>query len=340
MQLSNSTLQTYKTCMRKWWLLYVRRLSTPPSRQVPTGVAELGTRVHLALEAHYGHDLDPISVLGLVYDWAIAEFPSFEPELTKEHSYAKVMVEGYLEWSAEEGIDVGLDIIATERIVEHQVELPSGRSVTLVGKLDQTIKRDVDNAILFRDWKTVGTLSKANGLIRDEQMRFYAMLQALTVRDTGEVAAGMLYTMLLRSKRTARAKGPFFKQIEVSYNREDHKSMWLRTIGVAENILDTEAKLSLGMDHRQAVYPTPGQHCEWSCPFVSICHLADDGSRFEDALSGNFVQGDPWAYYENDLIDRVLNAFERPAKAGIVNSIKPHQELGQEGCDPCITASP
>lgn len=312
--LSNSCAATFKQCRRQWWLTYVRHLVTRSDRVMPVGVAELGTRVHLALEAYYGYDLDPISVLGLVYDWAGMEHPDYEDELRKERGYAITMVSGYLDWAAEEGIDVGITVIATERIIRWPIELPrSGRSVTLVGKVDQQIRRDHDGAILMRDWKTVGTLTKADSLLRDEQMRFYAMLQSLEARERGEITAGMLYTMLLRSKRTARATPPFYRQVEVSYNRHDHNSTWLRVTGTAEDILDVTDRLERGYGHHEVAYPTAGGHCAWGCPFVNICHLADDGSRFEDALAGNHVEGDPWAYYGNNLIRRVLEAFSHPA---------------------------
>jgi hypothetical protein len=309
-EFSNSAIKTFKTCRRKYWLTYVRKFTVKPSKRIPHGVAELGTRVHLALEAYYGYNLDPLAVLNLVYQWAVQEYPNFAEDLTKEHAWAAVMTEGYLQWSSENGTDVGLDVIATERIVSRETVLPDGRAVSLVGKLDQTIRRQSDGAILTRDWKTVGTLTKANALLRDEQMRFYTMLQALSARESGERSTGVLYTMLLRSKRTARAKGPFYEQIEVSFNRHDLNSMWLRSIETVREILDFTARLENGEDHRSVAYPNPDIHCTW-CPFVSVCHLADDGSRFEDALSYEFSPGDPWAYYGNELIDKVLAAFDR-----------------------------
>lgn len=307
-EFSNSAIKTYKTCRRKYWLTYIRKFTVKPSKRVPHGAAELGTRIHLALEAYYGYNLDPLAVLNQVYQWAIQEYPNFAEDLTKEHAWACVMVEGYLQWSAENGTDVGLEVIATERIVSRETTLPDGCTVTLVGKLDQTIRRQSDGMILSRDWKTVGTLTKANALLRDEQMRFYTMLQALNARETGQRSSGVLYTMLLRSKRTARAKGPFYEQIEVSFNRHDLNSMWLRTLETAREILVFMERLEGSEDHRSVAYPNPDIHCTW-CPFVAVCHMADDGSRFEDVLRDTYTQGNPWDYYGNDLIVRVLNAF-------------------------------
>lgn len=310
-QFSNSLLDTFKTCRRKWYLTYYLRYGIRPSRRKPTGYAELGTRVHLALEAHYGYDLDPISVLHLVYQWAAEEYPQYADDLEKERDWALTMVEGYLPWAEENGTDAGLEIVATERIVSRETADFKGRQIFMVGKLDQLVRREWDGVVLARDWKTVGTLTKANKLLRDEQMRFYTLLQNLDARDSsdGYRSGGVLYTMLLRSKRTARAKGPFYDQVEVNFNRHDLNSMWVRTLQTATEILDITEALDQGsVDHKQIAYPHPGMHCDW-CPFVQVCHLADDGSRFEDVLNNEYDRTNPWDYYGNDLIVRVLTEF-------------------------------
>ena len=50
-RLSNSELQTFKDCRRRWWLNYYRRLQ--PKQKDMTGALALGTRIHAALDAHY-----------------------------------------------------------------------------------------------------------------------------------------------------------------------------------------------------------------------------------------------------------------------------------------------
>ena len=52
-RLSNSELQTFKDCRRRWWLSYYRRLK--PRSQDMTGALAFGTRIHAALDAHYAH---------------------------------------------------------------------------------------------------------------------------------------------------------------------------------------------------------------------------------------------------------------------------------------------
>ena len=104
---SNSALKVFKTCRRKYWLMYIRQFAVKPHKRVPIGYAELGTRVHLALEAYYGYGLDPLAVLKIAYQWAKDEYPFYADDLDKEHAWAAVMTEGYLQWSEENGTGPG-----------------------------------------------------------------------------------------------------------------------------------------------------------------------------------------------------------------------------------------
>lgn len=303
--LSNSTIRTWKQCRRKWYLAYHLAYSQDPSRSKPTSAANLGTRVHLALEAHYGYDLDAMEALRVAYYLAQRDHPQYHADLSLEHSYARAMVSGYLQWVEEEGIDQETEVLATEQLVKREMEILDGETVTLMAKLDQKVRRVSDGAIRFRDFKTVGTLSKAHLLILDEQMRFYSLLETLDADDTGERADGGLYNMILRSKRTAKANGPFFRQVEVQYNHHDHQSMLLRVQSVAGEIKIVDEMLRNGADHRALVYPSPSGDCGWACPFTLICPMMDDGSRWEDALRANFVKVDPYGYYGTGLMDQV-----------------------------------
>ena len=316
LRLSNSTIKTFKRCHRHWYLAYHLGYGTSPAFHNPTTVATLGTRVHLALEAHYGYGLDALEALRVAYYLAKREHPSHEDALTSQHSYARAMVSGYLDWAAEEGIDAEAEVISTEQLVERELALPDGDSVTLMAKLDQRIRRVSDGAVKFRDFKTVGTLTKAHLLILDEQMRFYSLLDALDAGGSGERADGGYYNMILRSKRTAKANGPFFRQLEITYNEQDHASMLARVQRVATEIRDTIQLLNNGADHRAVAYPNPGEYCGWGCPFTLICPMMDDGSRWEDALRANFINHDPYGYYGSGLIDQVRAALTPGMKDG------------------------
>lgn len=302
--LSNSTIRTYKNCKRHYYLRHYRELGIPKRRHNPTTVAELGTRVHTILEALYGLGVDPQISFQVVYDAAIAEYPDYQNQLEAERELTEIMVQGWLEWAEEHGIEDAFEVVSTEQTVTAEMEIAGGRGVTLMSKLDQQVRRRMDNALMFRDWKTCGTFSKVDDLIRDEQFRFYSMLWTMVTPD-GERMGGGLYTQLRRSKQTARSTGPYYQQTAVSYNRNDLNSMWLRTWETASEIDRMHQRLDAGENHLAVAYPNPSMSCSWSCPFVNVCHMADDGSRFEDALESLFEKRNPYDYYGTEQIDLI-----------------------------------
>lgn len=310
LQVSNSALRTFQRCRRQWWLSTHLGYDSDPATAVPVGVAQLGTSVHLALQAWYGYDLDPVAVLSYVYSQLIVTRPEAADALEKERSYACVMAEGYVEWSQAEGIDAGHEVLAVEHELRVPLTLPDGRELVLRGKLDQLLRRLSDGAILLRDFKT-GDLNKVSGLVRDQQMRFYALMLALQLRGTDQHVAGALYTMLKRSKRTTRATPPFYAQTHIGYNRHDLNSTYLRVVDVTRQMVEVTAALDAGADPRAVAYPNPTDYCDWGCPFRDVCHLFDDGSRAMAAVEANYVQRDPWDYYKRDKIDEVLTVFGR-----------------------------
>lgn len=313
LRVSPSEIAKFRRCRRSWWLNYVEGWGTDPKTASATSVALLGTRIHAALEAYYGYGIDPCSALGVIYDHERALHPESIPELTGEQDWAMIMVSGYLEWAAEAGIDEEYDVVAVERTVEVPILLTNGQMAIVTGKLDQIVRRKFDGALLVRDWKTVGSLHKADLIVLDEQMRIYSAL--LTTASDGMRVDGALFAMLLRSKRTARAKGPFYEQVHVSYNGSDHVNMMTRLRGVLDDMDRVTRQLQSGsVDHRVAAYPNPMlDRCGWDCDYRHMCGLFDDGSRAEDAMKGNFVRRDPYGYRNNDLIDTVKAAFGNPA---------------------------
>lgn len=313
---SHSELAAWARCPRRWFLAYYLRWAKDRAAGPVTGNAQLGTRLHLALEAYYGYGLAPLAVLDWIYTDLLHARPEFQHELEAEKDMATAMLEGFLEWAAEEGFDAGYQVLATER--ETSVYLPfldKRGEFRLMAKLDALVCRLEDGAVLFRDYKTVGTLSKVNRLPRDTQMKTYTMIQALQVKENPLLPRpdGGQYVMLQRSKRTARAKGPFYDQQWFGYNNDDLNSTWMRIRKLATEIRDARAALDSGADHHYTARYVPLDDCDWYCPFVSICHMLDDGSRWEDAMRGNYVQADPYAYYSDASIQGVLNAF-RPRR--------------------------
>lgn len=293
MKVSNSEIRTYKECPRRWYFTYYRELAKKKPDVV--GPLALGTKVHLALELLYESGADPEETVTNIYLQELEELDSesFEAKkLHREMDLAKAMMEGFVQWREEEGIDAGLDIISQEEVVE----VPGPHGITLRGKLDQRVRRQSDGSVMFRDWKTTQSFTDRWLLVSNEQMLFYNLL--LRERD-GEAIDGALYTMLRKVKRTAAAKPPFYLVEEVRHNSAQLESMWLRITKTIGDIVATREALDSGSDPREAVPPVPGRDCLWKCPFVNVCPLVDDGSRWEAALENDFEYQDPHERYNN-----------------------------------------
>lgn len=298
---SNSELRTFQSCQRQWYLAYYRRLARRPGDVKPTGAAQLGTRVHVALEMRYGYGLPAREVLTELYNQAVLEHPLSEQDLDDELDLGLAMLDGYEQWVEETGIDEGLEVVA----VEQDIVVPSAvDGVDFRAKLDQRVFRRQDGARLFLDHKTVGSFEHATTILNlDPQMRFYAMLEMwLYMNRDGQHGAmrvdGGLFNMLKRSKRTARASPPFYRREEVRYNLETLRNTWLKANRVAGQLAEARWMLDKGMSHQQVTPPNPTRDCTWRCPFVNVCGLMDDGSRWEDALVAGYVEHDPYDYYQ------------------------------------------
>jgi hypothetical protein len=308
--ISHSELKTWTSCRRRWFLAYYRNLQ--PRASSSTGVVHIGGNIHLALEGYYGYSLDALSVLHWAYDELISQHPDEEKALRKDLDLAIAMTEGYLQWAAETGLDVGLNTIATEHEVTHHVTLPDSTPVGWRAKLDLLMRRESDGRVLLRDFKTVGTFEKAATLILDTQMRFYAMMQALAHPDPAARVDGAQYLMIKRSKRTARAIGPFYELAEVTYNKADLNATYLRSLAVSQEIVQARRRLDTGENPLYVCYPTPSEFCSWGCSYRNVCPMFDAGDRAEDALAADFSEQNPYLYYDTGRIERAVTALGAP----------------------------
>lgn len=304
--ISNSELQTFKSCKRKWMLSYYMCRGLNPANQKPTGALLLGSRVHYALQQYYEYGTDLLVALNSQYQEAIEKetFPDYKIDLEKEWDLGRAMLEGYKQWLEETGADEGLEFLAAEA----NVEVDSGvEGVTLRGRLDARIRRAFDGAHLFMDHKTTGSLTSGpvELLAIDEQMLTYCLLEYLdAVNKTGsgppEPTDGGIYNMLRKVKRTATAKPPFYDRIEVRHNKQELRSMWLRIHAELKEIIEIRRRLDAGEDHRYVAYPRPSGECTWRCPFLPICPMLDDGSRWQEMLDSHYVIVDPYKRYSDE----------------------------------------
>jgi len=309
LRVSNSEIQTWKDCRRKWWFVYYRELGLKRENQEVTGARSLGTRVHITLEGMYTRNENPLQTLRDIYEFDAERLleagrtQEVIDELWKEYDLANAMISGYVEWVEENAVDEGLSFVGAEEVVEVKSSI---EGVLLRGKLDQRWVREADGARLFRDFKTVGNLTEPPKILpMDEQMKFYHLLEYLqSMESTGGEPQwrtdGALYTMLRKVKRTATAKPPFYGQIEVHHNITEIRNMWLRVVKVIEEIFDARAALDAGGDHQYLMPPRPSRDCTWKCDFFPVCPMADDGSNLEGMLESYYEHRDPHERYSSE----------------------------------------
>ena len=312
MLISQSEIYSWTRCRRNWFTTYY--LGFVPTDEPVTGNRQLGMRVHSALEAYFGYQLDPVAVLALIYRTEASKAPDYTAELSAEENLAEAMVSGYLEWLAESGEDADFEVVATE--ADLRADLPGVPGVQLRARLDQVALRKSDGLLFFRDYKTGDNFKRAEQLRMDPQMRTYTLVQHLLSGAGGPKIAGGTIDTLRRVKRTAKAEPPFYRRDAFTYNPQEIAATLARIQAVARQIVEYREKLDAlyraggDLDMVNAVqhfdfYPTWIMNdCEWWCPMREICPMMDDGSDWSGSLvrSGRFRQADPYEYYRDDAL--------------------------------------
>lgn len=319
--ISNSEIQVFKDCRRKWWLQYYRGLH----RKAISGVGPLplGTRVHAALEQYHRDNRDPVEAylelleqdkilfdanhgteLSLAKEGLPEDSEDSDDELldkvTKkfisEGEMGRIMIEGYLEWLEETGMEAEYEIIDVEQA--NRYLLMDGR-VELIGKMDIRLHGINDDTTYIGDIKTAAQFALYDNTAHmSEQLMLYTMLERLS--NTGNATAdGGVYIVLKKVKRTATAKPPFYKRYVIRFNEATLQAFWTRLHGELRDILSVRDALDSGADHKYVAYPSPSGDCVWKCPFFSVCPMFDDGSSAEMWLNEYAEVGDPYARYED-----------------------------------------
>jgi hypothetical protein len=325
---SNSEVQTFKDCPRRWWLAWHRGLK--PRRRAVTGAASTGTRIHVALAALYSpHGVTSNATRALLHAQRVdqleidtqlsaaqfsehgeAETPRLSEEydkLLKAFDLEHAMLEGYVEWLAETGIDQSLEVISVEQRVEAEFcdeETAFKRAwsnpVKLIAKLDARVRNVLTGAIKFIDHKSVGSLHDPM-LGLNQQMRHYHVIDDLLTEPGQPRAEGALYNMLRKIKRTRAARPPFFARIPIDHNRYELISHTAQLVGAIDRLNDATQLMNYRPElHQEVAPPRPSRDCVWKCEFFKVCRMFDDGSRVEAAIEEHYVADDPLAYYDTE----------------------------------------
>lgn len=298
-------MSCFRRCRRKWWLTYARGLR-PRARNSYGSALSIGNLVHDALAFMYDPEnlgQDPVQYAGNKVQSAIEENPGYEIEILKEWELCEIMLTGYVEWLESTGEDSDLRFVGSER----KVEIPMTENVALISKLDAPVERISDGAKLALEHKTVSSLDQPLTLLKiDTQLltehlvRFMdAQAKGATPEEAYDECQGILYNMLRKVKRTARAKPPFYGRETVLHNLPELRNHWKHVIAIANDIQQSYERLERGEDHHLVFPPSPATDCKWSCPFFTVCNMFDDNSRVESAIEAIYEVADPLERYQD-----------------------------------------
>jgi PD-(D/E)XK nuclease superfamily len=307
-RVSNSEITMFLKCRRRWMLSYYQGWKS--REPVVTGALALGSRVHAALEVYYKGKGPLIEQYDLLLDEDRLLAASIGQDLTtleSEGELGRLMLEGYLEWVAEEGIDSVYKVVGVEEILTYPM---LGGRVQLVGKIDLRVQDLRDDVNLVLDHKTTAALGDFESWAHmNPQLMTYQMLDRLnrTGPDADERLAGGVFRLLKKVKRGVRAKPPFYHQHEVRHNVTTLRNFWTRTQGTVRDMVWVRDKLDAGENHRDVAYPTPTRDCRWWCPFFQVCPLMDDGTvehpDTDVMFNDLYVKADPYSYYREPEVE-------------------------------------
>lgn len=304
--ITNSEIQTFKDCKRKWWLGNYRALK--PKAKSLMGPLPLGTRIHNALEEFYTTGENPVDAYERLQKIDNQKFletneSHFEDNVKKFNSEAdlgRIMLEGYMEWLAETNADSDIEVIGAEQKLSIRLHGFDER-VELMGKTDLKVKRRSSGAHALLDHKSAASFSSYYETSHmSEQLMLYVLLEKSDPENGDPNVDGGIYNLLKKVKRSGTAKPPFYERMDVRFNNKTLESFWIRTLGTVRDIMELRDRLDAGEDHRFYAYPSPTKDCTWKCPFFQVCPMFDDGSSAEAMLEEFYEQVDPNARYEEN----------------------------------------
>lgn len=302
MKTSNSEVETFLDCKRRWWLTYVLELGTKGADSQPLFAGNL---VHAGVEAfrnlRYMQDgtIADATAAGNDAIQAMYDDTELSPELLPKDTIdlALIMFEGYVDWLEEEAVDFGL----VYNGVEIEISTPLMPGVEWLAKLDALVWNQTTESFEVIDTKTVQSLQSYPALMQmDMQLQGYVW----AAREyTGERVRTAQFDMLRKVKRTASSKPPFYGRVSVSYNEAEISSWLYRTKSTVHDMMKLRTELEdeshTLIEAAQIATPRPNPECSWKCSFVNVCPLFNDGSRVGDMLDEQFVHINPIARYTN-----------------------------------------
>lgn len=284
-----SGVKRFKRCRRSYDLGYRQNLTISGESSNFSKTRDVGTMYHAGLQAYYLHQ-DPLGAVERSGTEFLEKY-SGSAEAVKGIKMARTMIEGYVQWQEDTGLDQGWEVLMVEKRLELPIGEILGDQVVLSGQLDMAI-RDGNGDVYVLDDKTCDQFEKYTFNIQmSEQLLFYDML----LRRVDDLEpAGAIYNMARRVLRTAASNPPYYSREVVRFNNTQRTNYENQLIGQVTDMVRAEQAVEADPDaHQQAMYPSPTGDCKWDCDFLTVCSMRDTGEAFDDALADMYVQRTP-----------------------------------------------
>ncbi len=278
-----SEIKGWKRCRRntdlQYWKGYERTIIQS------TSTADTGTIAHVGLAAIY-RGTDPFVAMAA---WLEAKPEVLRPLYQPNYDLAVIMVRGYIEWIAEEGMDVGLTVTGVERTIEVPFMEVDGHLVHLTAQVDLEVIDHHGQPGLI-DHKSVDRIDLSPMDLLDEQRMTYAVMREL---EDGTKYRWTAHNQLRRVKRGVQAKPPFYGRPRLVFNDEQMANHRKHMMGTVAEIVRHRLAIEDGADPQVLLPPNPTKDCSWDCRFREVCKLMDDGSDAEGYLGQWYSQNIP-----------------------------------------------
>lgn len=286
-----SDFKLWLTDRRDFYLGVVRNLE-PIAHKV--GVADIGTLVHHGMQAHYTGK-DPLAAIAYALNDELNKNPFMSKALLDAGEFARVIMDGYVQWLEDEALDHGLKPLRVEERLSALIGVFAGIEVYVSGAIDLVMQDSADLIWIF-DHKTLDTFKTILATLPND---FQGQTYDLLLKSAGVSAAGFVHNQLRRSKRTARATGPFYNRTTVHFNDLQRQRHLWHMQGIAEEIvgrIQVLRQLTPGTPvHTEAVHkffpPMLTKDSSWKSNFLDVSILMDtDPEAAEDMLATMYQQ--------------------------------------------------
>lgn len=295
-QVSHSEMATYKECKRRWFLQYYMRIKK--KYQSPRIAADTGLAVHAALHQYYviggkaNHEVGYEAAMTHLEDERASMLarqltPDEIKVINEIYDVADIVTEGYFEWVAETGADDHWTVKGSEERLVIDGPVPD---TEVKGYIDLWGQHDVSGDLVVMDTKVVASIGDAlKTLHLNEQGPLYGVL--MSVNNPESRGLRVVWNMLKRNKRTARAKPPFYQRYELAINPDQLVQFYAQLQGQLLDMLETERRLNNGEHHVMVAYPNPTRDCSWKCPYLAVCGaMTDARTDYQWILDNTYEQ--------------------------------------------------